>query len=69
MFAKFLGIEMYVELGWGKPLFHQPIFILHNQSTVEIRVLNSIIILNKTMGDRNDTTRQTDETGESFDHD
>lgn len=63
MFAKFLEVEIFVELGWGKPLFHKPQFILHNRSTVEIRVLNSIIILNKAMGDRHDTNRQTDETG------
>lgn len=63
MFAKFLEVEIFVELGWGKPLFHKPLFILHNPSTVEIRVLNSIIILNRTMGDRHDTNRQTDETG------
>ena len=63
MFAKFLEIEIFVELGWGKPLFHKPIFILHNPTTVEIRVLNSIIILNKTRRDRHDKYRQTDETG------
>ena len=63
MFAKSLGIEIFVELGWGKPFFHAPQVILHNSTTVEIRVFNSIIILNRALGGKNVTNSQTNETG------
>jgi hypothetical protein len=64
MYTKLLGIEIYVELGaWGKPLFYQPQFLKHNKNTYEVRVLNSIIILNRTQRERNDTHSNHNETG------
>lgn len=64
MYAKFLGIEIYIEIGaWGKPLFYQPQFLKHNKNTYEVRVLKSIIIMNRTRKERNDTHRDNNETG------
>ena len=64
MYAKFLGIELYIEIGkWGKPLLFQPQFLKHNKNTYEVRVLNSIIIMNRTQKDTNERHSKNNETG------
>lgn len=64
MFTKVLGIEIYIEIGaWGKPLFFQPQFLTHNKNAYELRVFNSIIIMNRTQRERNDTHSNYNETG------
>ncbi len=61
MYAKYLGIEIYIEIGaWGKPLFYKPQFLKHNKNTYELRVFNSIIIMNRTQRECNDKYIQDD---------
>lgn len=54
MHAKFLGVEIYIEFGrLGSSLFAKPLWIQHNETNLEIRILKTILIVSK--GVKNDT--------------
>jgi hypothetical protein len=46
MYAKFLGIEIFIEIGdWRQTLFEKPILIKHNEvGTYEVRILGAILV-------------------------
>lgn len=54
MYAKFLGVEIYIEVGrLGSKLFAKPLWIQHNETNLEIRILKTILIMSK--GVKHDT--------------
>ena len=63
MFAKFLEVEIFIELGWGQSLLHKPIFILHNRTSLEVRALNSVIILSRAKRESHVTHIESNKTG------
>lgn len=53
MYAKFVGIEIFIEVGrLGSRLFDKPLWIQHNETNFEIRILKTILIVSR--GVKND---------------
>jgi len=48
MYAKFVGVEIYIEVGrLGSGLFDKPLWIQHNETNFEIRFLKTVFIVSK----------------------